>query len=234
MMRKTLFCCTVFLTLAAIACNLPGSPVVTKTPTASAVQPTAMPPTTLEPTPESPTGLPTATPERYIVPDASVEAPPIPIVYYYFASIPGNTFPAGSVAIVPDQLILSPTLSNIPPSPEPAINVEAGLQAMINDPRNGWASDGLTINGVTFNEGHVTVDLQGDISGVGDAVLIAARMQFLMSVFAADQAVQSAAVTLNGESIGNLGISHESEAKPADYVYTREEIQAFMTENAYP
>ena len=51
-------------------------------------------------------------------------------------------------------------------------------------------------------------------------------MQILMTVFA-ETSVQTAAVTLNGECIGNLGISHDSEARPADYAYTRTEIEAF-------
>ncbi len=57
-------------------------------------------------------------------------------------------------------------------------------------------------------------------------MLIAFRMQILMTVFA-DASVHTATVTLNGECIGNLGISHESEAMPANYAYTRAEIEAF-------
>jgi hypothetical protein len=138
------------------------------------------------------------------------------------------------VEILPDQLILSPTLSDVTRYPDPADSVQSALIVMMADPRNVWTSDNMGVPRVEFDQGHVTVELEGDIYGTGDIVLIATRWQFLMSVFAADEAVQSATVTLNGESIGNLGISHESGAKPADYVYTREEIQTFMAENAYP
>ena len=97
---------------------------------------------------------------------------------------------------------------------------------MINDPRNEWTSSDLEISNVTVDEGHAAVVMQGEIFGAGDIVLIASRMQILMTVFA-DASVYTATVTLNGECIGNLGISHESEARPADYVFTRAEVEAF-------
>jgi hypothetical protein len=155
----------------------------------------------------------------------------VPIVYYYFASIPGNTFPTGSVVIVPDALILSPTLSDIPRSDNPAANVQSGIQAMLNDPRNVWTGS-VTITSITVDAGHTAVALSGEITGVGDVVLIAARMQFLLTVFA-ESSVQTATITLNEQNIGNLGISHSSEAKPVDHAYTRAEIEAFTAENAY-
>ncbi|HLU09323.1 MAG TPA: hypothetical protein VK003_06625 [Oceanobacillus sp.] len=150
-----------------------------------------------------------------------------PIVYYYFAS--GDDFPAGSVVILADSLVLSPTA--IPGSADVAANIQAALQAAIADPRNAWTSNDLTLTSVTFDNGHAEVVLSGEISGAGDIVRIAARMQFLLTVFA-EPAVQTATITLNGESIGNLGISHSSEAKPADYAYTRAEIEQFIAENA--
>lgn len=155
----------------------------------------------------------------------------MPLVYYYFAAIASNTFPAGSVVILPDVLILSPTVSTIARSADAAANIQSALEAMIRDARNAWTSSDLAVTSVTINGDHATVILSGEISGVGDVVLMAARMQFLMTVFA-EPSVQTATVTVNGESIGNLGISHSSEAKPADYAYTRAEIERFMAENA--
>jgi hypothetical protein len=155
----------------------------------------------------------------------------MPIVYYYFASIPGGTFPAGSVVIVPDVLILSPTLSDTPHSDDPVSNVRAAVQAMLNDPRNVWTGS-AEIGNITVEAGHAAVPLNGEISGTGDAVLVAARMQFLFTVFA-ESTVQTATITINGENIGDLGISHSSEAKPADYAYTRAEVETFMAQNAY-
>jgi hypothetical protein len=78
----------------------------------------------------------------------------------------------------------------------------------------------------------LNVVLEGEYFGVGDVTLIAARDQILLTVFAED-AVQTATITLNGKNIANMGVSHSSQAKPEDYAYTRAEIEAFMEENAY-
>ncbi len=156
----------------------------------------------------------------------------MPLVYYYFASIQGNTFPAGSVVIVPGSIILSPTVSKLLPGSDLATNVRYGLQTMIDDPHNLWTNDHLTIGSVTAVGNQMAVVLSGGISGAGDVVLIAARMQILMTVFA-NSAVQSATITLNGQNIANLGISQSSEAKPADYAYTRADVETFMRTNAY-
>jgi hypothetical protein len=76
------------------------------------------------------------------------------------------------------------------------------------------------------------VVLQGEYFGVGDVTLIAARMQILLTLFA-NPAVMTASVTLNGDTIGNLGVSNSLNARPADYAFTRTEIETFMHENAY-
>jgi hypothetical protein len=197
-----LFALVVLLTVTA-ACNL-----------SSSVNENSLPSTF------NPTVVPETTPDQ------------LPIVYYHFASISGEPIPAGSVEILPTVLILSPTTSPQPRTGDTVADVRAAIQAAISDPRNEWTSPDLSIGSVTFENAHAAVVLTGQLSGVGDIVLIAARMQFLMTVFA-EPAVQSATVILNGENIGNLGISHSSEAKPADYAYTRAEIEAYMTENAY-
>jgi hypothetical protein len=53
-----------------------------------------------------------------------------------------------------------------------------------------------------------------------------------MTVFA-NPSVQRATITLNGSAISNMGISNSINAQPADYIYTRAEIEAFMNENPY-
>ena len=74
--------------------------------------------------------------------------------------------------------------------------------------------------------------LQGEYFGVGDVTLIAASTQILMTVFA-NPSVQTATITLNGDTIGNLGISNSMNAKSVDYVFTRTEIETFINEHAY-
>jgi hypothetical protein len=203
-----------FLSACTITRSLTGTVVPSLTPHTSATE-------IASPVPSLPPA--TGTPQERL---------PLPIVYYYFVAVAGNTFPAGSVVIQPDVLILAPTLSKSARSPDTITNIGSALQAMIQDPRSPWKSDDLGISNITFSKGSAAVMMQGKIIGTGDVVLIAARMQILMTVFA-EASVQTATVTLNGENIANLGISHGSESKPASYAYTRAEIETFMTKNTY-
>jgi len=155
----------------------------------------------------------------------------MPIVYYYFVALASKSAPAGSVVILADELVLGPTLSEIARNPDPVTNINSTLRAMIDDARNVWTSDNLGITSITLNNGAAHVALEGDIFGAGDIVLIAAREQIILTVFA-EQAVQSALITLNGENIANLGVS-SGNGKPADFAYTRADIEAFLAENAY-
>jgi len=111
-------------------------------------------------------------------------------------------------------------------------NIGSALQTMINDPRNAWTSTDVGITSITFREGAANVVLEGEFFGAGEVVLIAARAQILLTVFA-EASVQTATITLNGKNIANLGIRHSSQAKPADYTYTRAEIETFLAENDY-
>ncbi len=154
------------------------------------------------------------------------------IVYYYFVPTAENPRPEGSVVIMPDTYILAPTRSDNPYSTDTAADLKTALVAVLNDRRNGWESSNLEIVDVTFGNGHTDVVLQGEYFGVGDITLIAARMQIIMTVFA-NTSVQTATVTLNRDTIGNIGVSNSMDARPADYVFTRSEIETFMNENAY-
>ncbi len=180
----------------------------------------------------TPTGVPNA-PElptvEIALPDAT-SLPSLPMVYYYFASIPGNTFPAGSVEILPDQLILSPNLIQVTRTSDVATNVEVLLQAMIDDPRNPWTGVNLTITNVTYEGQQVTVELSGEIHAAGDVVLIAARYQFLMTIFT-ESSVETAVILVNGENIDTLGASR-SDSVEVNHVYTRSEVETFMAQNA--
>jgi hypothetical protein len=166
--------------------------------------------------------------EVVVTPTPIVQAP-IPIVYYYFVPKPP---PAGSIVILADILILGPTNANVAHGPDTAANLGAALKAMIADSHNAWTGTNVTASSVSFSNGAANVALQGKISAAGDVVLIATRMQILLTVFA-ETAVKTAVVTLNGENIANMGISNSGEAKPANYAYTRAEIETFMAANAY-
>jgi hypothetical protein len=153
------------------------------------------------------------------------------IVYYYFVTPAETPIPEGSVA-VSSTYILAPTFSDITYSPDTINNLRTALEAVLNDGRNGWISSKLEIVDITFDDVHANVALQGEYFGVGDVTLIATSMQILMTVFA-NPSVQTATITLNGDTIGNLGISNSMNAKPSDYVFTRTEIETFISEHAY-
>ncbi len=154
------------------------------------------------------------------------------IIHYYFVTAAENPLPEGSVVVMPDTYILAPTLSDLTYSHDTAADLGMAVKAALHDDRNGWTGSNLEIVDVTFRDGHADVVLQGEYFGVGDVTLIAARTQILMTVFA-NPSVQTASVTLNGDTIGNMGVSNSLHAKPADYVFTREEIEEFMNEHAY-
>lgn len=170
-----------------------------------------------------------------VITSTNTPLPVIPISerisYYYFVTPAGNPIPEGSITIS-STYILAPTFSDKTYSPDTVDNLETALEAVLNDSRNGWISDKLEIVEITFDDVHANVVLQGEYFGVGDVTLLAASAQILMTVFA-DPSVQTATVTLNGDTIGNLGISNSMNAKSADYVFTRAEIETFIQEHAY-
>lgn len=154
------------------------------------------------------------------------------IVYYYFVPPAETPVPEGSVVIMPDTYLLAPTTTDLVYSPDTAANLRLALEAVLTDSRNGWTSNNLKISDVSFSDGHANMVLQGEYFGVGDVTLIAAKMQILMTVFA-NASVQTAIITLNGDTIGNMGVSISINARPSDYVFNRAEIETFIREHAY-
>jgi hypothetical protein len=177
-------------------------------------------------------GIASATPTNQDASSTPSPLPELPIVYYYFIAIMSNTYPAGSVVILPDELVLGPTLSKISRTHDTVTDISSALQAMLNDPRNAWISSDVSITNITFNDGAANVALHGEYFGVGDIVLIAARYQILLTVFS-ESSVETAIITINDKNIANLGRSDPFEVHPADYTYTRVEIETFLAENAY-
>ena len=216
-MKKTL--ALIPLLLSLLAC---GTQTVVSTATQSPATSTDVPATS---TPISPTLLPSPSPALIItVPSAEQ------IVYYYFVDPRQVPYPVGSVIVMAEAYILAPTLSDAAPSPDAATNLKSALEAALKDSRNGWLSDKVEIVNVSLNNGHADVVLQGEYFGVGDVTLIAASQQILLTVFA-NANVQSATITLNGDTIGNMGISISLNAKPADYAFTRAEVEAYIAEH---
>jgi hypothetical protein len=217
-MKRLIPLLTVIPVLLSVACNLARAMTehaITATPSERPAMEMASP----TPVHLPPTVTPTVQPLE-------------PIVYYYFVEIESESPPAGSVVVFQDVYILGPTLSDKARSPDTVTNLSSALQAMLNDPRNGWVSTNVSITSITFKDGAARVVLEGEYFGVGDVTLIAARDQILFTVFA-EAAVQTATITLNGKNIANLGVSNSIHAKPEDYTYIRADVEDYMAKNAY-
>ena len=150
------------------------------------------------------------------------------IVFYHFDRPPYH----GRVGAIRTPIFLFTTASEEPYTSDTAADLRTALEIVLHDDRNGWISSDLEIVDVTFRDGHADIVLQGEYFGESDEVLSAARMQILLTVFA-NPSVQTAAVTLNGDTIGNLGVSSSTNSRPADYVYTRTEMETYLIEHYY-
>ena len=154
------------------------------------------------------------------------------IVYYYFVKAAGGTFPDGSVVVMQNMYVLAPEPSAAAQTRDPVTDLRTALQSVLTDERNIWDGSKLEIIKITFDGGHVDIILQGEYFGVAPVTLGAARMQILLTVFA-NTAVQTVAVTLNGDTFANIDVSSSRDAKPADHVFTRAEVETFISENLY-
>jgi hypothetical protein len=151
------------------------------------------------------------------------------IVYYYFVTPAENPIPEGTVRAGHP---LAPAYADETYTADTSADLRIALEIVLHDGRNYWRGNKLEIVDVTFGNGHADVVLQGEYFAAGGGPLWAASWQILMTVFA-NPVVQTATVSINGGAISNMGISRSEDTKPADYVYTRAEIESFMKENAY-
>jgi hypothetical protein len=150
------------------------------------------------------------------------------IVFYHFDSPPYQD----RLGAVRTPIFLFQAFADEPYTSATVADLRRALEFALQDERNEWISSDLEILDVTFRDGHADIVLQGEYSGESDEVLNAARMQILLTVFA-NPSVQTATVTLNEDTIGNLGVSSSTDARPADYVYTRAEMETYMMEHYY-
>ncbi len=211
-----------------------AAPTPVLSPTHAAAAPTVAPSTaTSTALPVIPTYTFTAAPlPRPILPTEPSTSIPGGITYYHFVNLNQYSPPAGSVVILPDSLVLAPSQLDTTYGTDVTTDLRRALEAVLKDERNLWSGDQLQIAELSYKDGHVNIVLEGEYYAVAHVVLAAARAQILMTLFA-NAAVQSATVTVNGGTIANISISNSMDARPADYTYTRAEIEDFMAENAY-
>ena len=133
--------------------------------------------------------------------------------------------------------LLAPTYADETYTSDTAADLRTALEIVLHDERNRWPGPGSEfepeIVEVTFRSGHAQVRLQAEYS-IGEpsfsldvcAPFVGSRMLILLTVFA-NPAVQTAAVSLNEDTIANLC---SIDAKPADYVFTRAEMERYLKE----
>jgi hypothetical protein len=189
--------------------------------------------------------VPPATPTPHVLPSSTPRAfsdPSIPlserIVYYYRVRDRETPIPEGAVRAA---YLLAPTYADETYTSDTAADLRTALDIVWHDERNRWAGPDFEpeIVDITFRSGHAEVRLQGEYS-IGEpsasrdvyGPFVDRRMLILLTVFA-NPAVQTAAVWLNDDTIGNLAISDRKDAKPANYVFRRAEIETYLKENAY-
>jgi hypothetical protein len=192
---------------------LPTIPINTRTPTS--------PPST----------PPSSTPLAFTDPSIPLSER---IVYYYVVGQRENPIPEEAVRA---GYLLAPTYADETYTSDTAADLRTALEIVLHDERNRGIAGALEaeIMDVTFRFGHAKLLLQGEYFLGGaypEGPLEAHRMQILLTVFA-NPAVESAAVSLNEDTIANMGISDSSKAKPADYVFIRAEIERYTIQQAY-
>lgn len=227
-----------FLATALLASCKESVPTPSMSPTpfaATSTSPATVPPPTNTALPTmdfyTPTFAAAPSTKPFLPTEAAISIPG-GVVYYHFVNLDNYAPSQGSVVVMPDNLILAPTQLDQAYGSDVVADLRNALEAVFKDERNYWVSDKLKIEQISYSGGHAQVALEGEYYAVAPVVLTAARAQILMSLFA-NAAVGSATVTINGENIANISISNSMDARPADYTYTRAEIESFMSENAY-
>ena len=205
------------------------SPIPTNTPL-----PTIPPPTR---TRTSPPPSPTSTPLAFTDPSIPLSER---IVYYYIVDYrgPQKPVPEGAVRVGVSYFIAS-TYADETYTSDTAADLRTALEITLHDRRNLDSEFEPEIVDVMFRSGHAQVRLQAEYfieppntSRDVYRPFVIGRMLILLTVFA-NPSVQTAAISLNDDTIANLAISDSSDAKPADYVFTRAEIETYLKEQTY-
>ncbi|MEO1287575.1 MAG: hypothetical protein AAFV93_07390 [Chloroflexota bacterium] len=106
------------------------------------------------------------------------------------------------------------------PSGDVSSDLQSALGTLIGAD-NIWQANELYIDVLTVEGDLATVALTGEVQAVGGAILSIVPIQFFLTIFE-QVTINRAIVTLNGESLYNIGIANDAQARPADFVTTRE------------
>lgn len=148
-----------------------------------------------------------------------------PIVYWRFASILDVT-PTDEDIVIFGLGILRRVETTTARTGIPSADLETSLQGMMSS-QNVWTAENVVLESVTVEGDMVTIRLSGTISAVGGAILSVVPTQFQLTVFE-EPGIIRALITLNGQNIANIGISHSSQAVADNVPFTREGLTATL------
>lgn len=148
-----------------------------------------------------------------------------PIVYWRFASILDVT-PTDEDIVIFGLGILRRVETTTARTGIPSSDLQTSIQGMMNS-QNVWTVENVVIESVIVEGDMVTVRLSGTISAVGGAILSIVPTQFQLTVFE-EPGINRALITLNGQNIANIGISHSSQAVADNVPFTREGLTATL------
>lgn len=149
-----------------------------------------------------------------------------PITYWQMLPI-NEVVPTEDDVMLFDQLILRRIEDDTPRTDSNIINLERAIQGVI-DTATVWNADSVSIESLMIEDGLATIRLNGTISAVGGAILSAVPTQFYLTVFE-NPTIDSVLITLDGENIANLGISHDSQFQENDVVFTRAMLETQLS-----
>ena len=142
------------------------------------------------------------------------------ILFYWRSFGINEVTPTEDDYVFIEQIVLRRQELETAPSNDVSADLQSALGAMLSVP-NLWQADNVSIDSLTVTADLVTVNMSGEIRAVGGAVLSIVPTQFLLTIFE-QVTINRAIVTLNGEHLGNISASHDSQIRPADFVVTRD------------
>lgn len=156
------------------------------------------------------------------VPPPPITFEPVETVAYWILTDIDEVTPRDEDYVFIEQLALSRIETATPQSNDIESNLAFAIGAVLMA-NNIWQANDTVLESVTVEGDLATIRLNGNISAVGGAILSLVPTQFLLTIFE-DNHINQAIITLNGETIGNIVASQDSQLRPADFIYTRESL----------
>lgn len=107
-------------------------------------------------------------------------------------------------------------------------DIETALNEMMSS-QNLWEAENVLIESITLEGDSLTIEMSGTITAIGGGLLAIVPIQFQLTVFE-DPAINSTLITLNGENLANIGVSHSSLGVGNQIPFTRAGLTTTLIE----